>query len=141
MFRRQPLNILVDVRHALLYVCAVKATRKKFKVSSDGGDYDGIKRKRGYGGIYGKVWRSLRSVEVWSQENSFVLVLASVAAKISSHLIYFLIKFYKFHTSKAICKATAAINGIIFEHKKFNSRRLYALIRDTLDIFHCNKLF
>jgi hypothetical protein len=33
---------------------------KKLKLSSDGGDFGIIKRRRDYGGAYGGVWRSLR---------------------------------------------------------------------------------
>jgi hypothetical protein len=47
---------------------------KKFKLSSDGGDSGGKECKRGYGGAYGVVWRSLRLVGVWSQAVGFVLV-------------------------------------------------------------------
>jgi hypothetical protein len=48
--------------------------RKKMKLSFDGGDSGSKKCKRGYGGAYGGVWRSLRLVGVWSQAVGFVLV-------------------------------------------------------------------
>jgi hypothetical protein len=44
--------------------------------------------------------------------------LASVAVKIFSHLIYFIKKLYKCCTFNAVCKDNAAINCIIFQHKK-----------------------
>jgi hypothetical protein len=47
--------------------------RKKLKLSSDGGDSANKESKRGYGGTYGRVWRSLRSAGVWSQAVGFVL--------------------------------------------------------------------
>jgi hypothetical protein len=45
--------------------------------------------------------------------------LASVAVKMSLHLIYFTKTFYKFCTSNAICKDNAAINCITFNTSKF----------------------
>jgi hypothetical protein len=63
----------ISVRLAWLYERAVRAMRKKFKLSSDSGDYGSKKCKRGYGGAYGGVWRSLHLVVVWSQAVSFVL--------------------------------------------------------------------
>jgi hypothetical protein len=68
--------------------------RKQLKLSSDGGDSDSKKYKRGYGDAYDGVWRSLRLAGVWSQAVGFVDAfgrnLASVAVKIFSHLIYFI---------------------------------------------------
>jgi hypothetical protein len=48
------------------------ARLKKIKLSSDGGDSGN--KKRGYGGVYGVVWRSPRLAGVWSQAVGFVLV-------------------------------------------------------------------
>jgi hypothetical protein len=48
--------------------------RKKFKLSSDGGDSGSKKCKRGYGRAYRGVWLTLRLVGVWSQAVGFVLV-------------------------------------------------------------------
>jgi hypothetical protein len=48
--------------------------RKKLKLSSDGGDSGTKKYKRGYGGAYGGVWRSLRLAEDKSQAVGFVLL-------------------------------------------------------------------
>jgi hypothetical protein len=48
--------------------------RKILKLSPDGGDSGSKKCKRGYGGAYGGVWRSLRLMIVWSQAVGFVLV-------------------------------------------------------------------
>jgi hypothetical protein len=64
-------NIMTNVRHVLLYECAVPAMRKKMKLSSDGGDCGSKKCKLGYGGAYGGVWRSLAGV--W-RAVGFVLV-------------------------------------------------------------------
>jgi hypothetical protein len=53
---------------------------KKLKLSSDGGD-SGIKKcGRGYGGVYGRVWWSLRLAGVWSQVvGSVLLHLAEIS--------------------------------------------------------------
>jgi hypothetical protein len=67
-------NITANERHAWLDECAVHATQKNLKLSSDGGDCGSNKCKQGYGCAYGGVWRSLRLVEVWSQAVGFVLV-------------------------------------------------------------------
>jgi hypothetical protein len=48
--------------------------RKKLRLSSDSGDSDNKKCKRGYGGAYGGVWWSLRLAGDWSQAVGFVLV-------------------------------------------------------------------
>jgi hypothetical protein len=48
--------------------------RKKLKLTSDDGCSASNKCKRGYGGAYGGVWRSLRLADVWSQAVGFVLV-------------------------------------------------------------------
>jgi hypothetical protein len=47
---------------------------KKLKLSSDGGNSGSKKCKRGYGGAYGGVWRSLRLAGVCCQAVGFVLV-------------------------------------------------------------------
>jgi hypothetical protein len=44
--------------------------------------------------------------------------LASVAAKMFSHLIHFVKKVSKFCTFSAICKDNSAANGITARHKK-----------------------
>jgi hypothetical protein len=65
--------------------------RKNLKLSSDGGDFGRKKCKRGCGGAYGGVWRSLRLAGIWSKAVCFVLVrLAGIsfAVKMFSHLIY-----------------------------------------------------
>jgi hypothetical protein len=97
-------NIIVNVRNVWLYECAVRAMRKKLKLISDGGNFGSKKCKRGYGGAYGGVWRSLGLVGVWSLESGdrfyvgmFGRNLASVAVKIFSHLIYFIQKFLYIH--------------------------------------------
>jgi hypothetical protein len=64
----------VNVRHAWLNECAVRAKRQKLKLSSDGGDSGSKKYKRGYGGAYGGDYRNLCLVGVWSQAVGFVLV-------------------------------------------------------------------
>jgi hypothetical protein len=96
-------NIIANVRHYWLE-CAVRAIRKKLKLNFDGGDFWSNKCKRGYRGAYGGVWRSLR--------------LAGVAMKISTHLIYFIKKCYKFCTFNSICEDNAAINCITFQNKR-----------------------
>jgi hypothetical protein len=48
-------NVIVNVRHALLYECV-----KKLKLSSDGGDFGNKKCSTGYAEVNGRVWRSLR---------------------------------------------------------------------------------
>jgi hypothetical protein len=48
--------------------------RKKIKLISDGGDSGSKKCKRGCGGAYGGVWRSLLLVGVWSQAVGLLLV-------------------------------------------------------------------
>jgi hypothetical protein len=54
--------------------CTSAPLVKEFKLISDGGHSDSKKCKRGYGGAYGWVWRSLRLAEIWSQAVGFVLV-------------------------------------------------------------------
>jgi hypothetical protein len=44
-------NIIAHVRHAWLDECAVRAMRKKMKLSSDCGDSGSKKCKRGYSGL------------------------------------------------------------------------------------------
>jgi hypothetical protein len=61
-------NIILDVRHAWLYECAVSAIRKILELNSDGGDSDSKKCKRGNGGV-------LSLAGVWSQSVDFVLVV------------------------------------------------------------------
>jgi hypothetical protein len=99
------MSVTLDCTSAPFVQCG-----KKLKLSSDGGDSGSKKRKRGYGGAYGGVWRTLRLVGVWNQ--------ASAALKNSSHLIYSLKKFYKCCTFNAICKDSAAINCITVQHEK-----------------------
>jgi hypothetical protein len=84
-------NIIANVRHSRLHECAVLAMRKKFKLSSDGGDSGSNKCKRGYGGAYGGVWWSLGSLESGGRfcVGAFGRNLASVAVKMFSHFIYF----------------------------------------------------
>jgi hypothetical protein len=48
--------------------------QKTSKLSSEGGDSGSKKRKRGYGGACGGIWRSLHLAGVWSQAVGFVLV-------------------------------------------------------------------
>jgi hypothetical protein len=78
--------------------------KEKLKLSTDGGDSGSKKRKQGYHGAYGGVWRSLLFAGFWSQAVGFVLVISTVAVKMFSHLIYFAHKFYKLRTSNAIFK-------------------------------------
>jgi hypothetical protein len=63
------------------------------KLRSDGGDSGSKKCKRGYGGAYGVVWRSLHVAGFWSQAVGFVLVrlagICLVSVKVFLYLIYF----------------------------------------------------
>jgi hypothetical protein len=67
-------NTIANARHAWLEECAVRALRRKLKLSSDSGDSGRKKCKRGYGGAYGGVCQSLCLTGVWSQAVGFVLV-------------------------------------------------------------------
>jgi hypothetical protein len=63
-----PPTIIANVRHAWLYECAVRAMRKKLKLSYDGGKCGSNKCRRDNGGAYGGVWRESgvrRSVFCW----------------------------------------------------------------------------
>jgi hypothetical protein len=65
----------------------------------DGGDSGSKKCKRGYGGAYGEVWRSLRLAGAWSRAGQFCVGafgrnLTSVAVKMFSHLICFIKDFF-----------------------------------------------
>jgi hypothetical protein len=48
--------------------------REKLKLSFDGGNSGSKKCKRGYGGAYDGVWRSLLLAGVWTQAVGFVLL-------------------------------------------------------------------
>jgi hypothetical protein len=79
-------NTIANVRHALLYECAVRSMLKKLKLSSDSGDFGSKKCKRS-GGAYCGMWRSLLLTGVWCQAVSFSAGvfsrnLVSVAVKI-----------------------------------------------------------
>jgi hypothetical protein len=70
------------------------------KLSSEGGDSGNKKCKRGYGGAYDEVWRSLLLAGIWSLESggqvrveAFGRNLDSVAVKMFSYLIYFIKRF------------------------------------------------
>jgi hypothetical protein len=80
------------------------------------------KCKRGYGGVCGGVWRSLRMARVWSLESGGRFCvgeiggnLETVAMSMFPHLIYFEKKFYTFNV---ICKDNDAINYITVQHKE-----------------------
>jgi hypothetical protein len=57
-------SIIVSVRQAGLYECAVCSMRKEMKLISDGGDCGRKKYKLGYCGAYDGVWRRRRLAEV-----------------------------------------------------------------------------
>jgi hypothetical protein len=108
-----------NIRRAWLYKCAIRATRKKLKLSSDGGDSGSKECKRGCGGAYGGDWRSLGLEGFCNlQSGGRVCVralgrnLASVAVKMFSHLIQFIKEYYKFCTFNGIWKDNATINCI-----------------------------
>jgi hypothetical protein len=97
--------------------------REILKLGSDVGDSDSKQCKRGYGGAYGGVWRSLRLAVVWKTGGQLCFGasgrnLATVAVKKFSHLIYLKKKFYKCCTFSAICKDNDAINCITVQNKK-----------------------
>jgi hypothetical protein len=56
------LNIIRNVRHVLLYECAVHAMRKKLKLSFFGGYSGSKKSRRDHGGV----WWSLLLAGVWN---------------------------------------------------------------------------
>jgi hypothetical protein len=69
--------------------------RRKFELSSDGGDYGSKKCKWGYSGTYDGIRRSLRLLAIWSMESggrfcvvAFGKKTVSVAVKMFSHLIW-----------------------------------------------------
>jgi hypothetical protein len=80
--------------------------RKKIGIKFDGGDSGSKKCKRGYGGI----WWSLHLAGIWSQAVGFVLEHFAELREMFSHLIDFIMKFYKCFTFGAICEHNAAIN-------------------------------
>jgi hypothetical protein len=103
---------MANIRHGL-YECAVPEMRKKWKLSSDGGDSGSKKYKQGYGGV----WRSLRlcgSLESGGRfcVGEFGRNLAPVAVKMFSHTLLFIKKCYKFCDFNAICKDNAATNCV-----------------------------
>jgi hypothetical protein len=59
----------------------------------------------------------------WYCVGAFGRNLASVAAKMFLHLIYFIKTFYTFCTLNAIHKINAAINCITVQHKNVHSRQ------------------
>jgi hypothetical protein len=69
---------------------------EKIKRTSDGGNSGNENLKRGYSGVYGRVWRCLRLAGVGCLESggrlcvgAFGMTMDSFAAKMFSHLIYF----------------------------------------------------
>jgi hypothetical protein len=98
---------------------------KKLKLSSEGGDSDSKKCKRGCGCAYGGVWRSLGLARDSSQAGGFFFFggafgrnLTSMIVKMCSHLTNYTKKFYKFCTFNAIRKYNAAKHCITVQHKK-----------------------
>jgi hypothetical protein len=68
-------NIIANIRQVRVqYECAVRAMRKKLKLSSNGGELGSKKLKWGYGGVCDGVWRSLRLAGIWNQAVGIVLV-------------------------------------------------------------------
>jgi hypothetical protein len=88
--------------------------RKTLKLSSGAGESGSKKGKRGYGGAYGGVWRSLRFAGARRRRGRFCVGAfgrnpASVTVKMFSYLIYFVKRYiYKFYIFNAICKNNAA---------------------------------
>jgi hypothetical protein len=65
------LNIIASVLDTWLYERAVSAIVEK---SSDGGNPGNKNCKRGYNGVYGRVWHNFCLVGVWSQAVCLLLV-------------------------------------------------------------------
>jgi hypothetical protein len=69
-----------------MYECDVSSMRKKIKLSSDGADCGSKKQKPR---LWWRLWWGMA-------ESTFGENLASVVMKLFSHLIYFIMKCYKF---------------------------------------------
>jgi hypothetical protein len=83
--------------------------RKKWKLGFASGDCVSKMCRRGCGGVYDGVWRSLLFARVWIHVVDSVLVPSAgiwlqSRVKVFSHLTYFKIKFDTFGTVKAIYK-------------------------------------
>jgi hypothetical protein len=76
--------------------------RKRLKLSSDGGDSGNKKCKRGCGGAYGGIRRSLRLAGVWSHAISFVLV--RLVGSRCEHSIYMKLNFINYVISMRFAK-------------------------------------
>jgi hypothetical protein len=68
--------------------------RKKMKLRSDAGDCGSKKCKRGYGGVYGGVWRSLRLAGDGSLESGGRFCVGALDRKLVSVAMKM---FFKFH--------------------------------------------
>jgi hypothetical protein len=63
---------------------AVRAMRKKLKLSSDDGDFGSNKCKREYGCAYGDVWQNLRLAAEWSVESVGSFHVGAIASQLVS---------------------------------------------------------
>jgi hypothetical protein len=73
-------------------------TSAPLKISSDRGDSVSKKCRRGYGGAYGEVWRSLRLAGAWSRAGQFCVRAFDFSRPedvFTLNLSYFTKKFYK----------------------------------------------
>jgi hypothetical protein len=103
-YKRSMPDKIASVCHALLYKCAVRMVWKKLKFSSGGDDCGTERCKQGSGGFYDGVWHSPDCVQCLESCSWFFVGasgrhLASVTAKMFSHFIYFIKKFYNFVAS------------------------------------------
>jgi hypothetical protein len=124
--------MIADVRHAWPCHCAVHAVRKKLKLSSNGGNSGSKKCKRGYGGAYGGVWRSLESGCLFCV-GAFARNPASVASNMLSHLISFLRHFINFVLSVRFAKITLQQTVLLFSTRRF----ILVILRQDIYICEC----
>lgn len=86
--------------------------KKKLKLTSDGGNSDNKKHKRGYGSAYRRAWRSLESGGRCFV-GAFDKNIGLVAVKMFSHLIYYIKVSHNFSTFNVFWKVNSVINCII----------------------------
>jgi hypothetical protein len=113
-------NIIANVRHTWLYECAVSVMWRKLKLNSDGGDCGSKKYKWGYG----EVWRSLRSVEIWSLESGGRLCVGGFSRNVvlvAVNMLTLSLVFKKCYqcTFNSNCKYNAAVVILLFNTKMY----------------------
>jgi hypothetical protein len=90
--------VIANIRHAWLDEFAVHAIRKKFKLSSDGGDSGSKNCWWGYGGVYVRDWRSLRFGE--SLESGFSHRRNVFALNLVCKVVLYMFFLYDFFNAK-----------------------------------------